>query len=64
MTDIYCRDCGETGHTDQFEMITELEVKEHFFAGDIDHDEYVEALEYSVGRYMCGCGTLMSPVAS
>ena len=56
---LYCRDCDAAGPEEDFSLITQEELREDFEAGDIDGDEYQEALQYEVGRYRCGC--LMSP---
>lgn len=58
---LICRDCGAGGPEEEFTEITEAEILEDFQAGHIDAEEYEEALSYNVGRFLCGCGTLMSP---
>lgn len=60
---LMCRDCGAAGPEEEFTEVTEQDLLESLASGDIDYEEFQEGMEWNLGRYQCGCGTLMSPDA-
>lgn len=55
----YCKDCGFTGFSDDFDVITESEILRGDAAGIFDSDLDVEAALEDVDKAQCPeCGSL------